>query len=1234
LITELFTPVPTDRSTRLAASTVKRHAPGVIEIDTIDLTGDDENGVYVGRTTTSVHPKSRHVTPFASKDTASRGRANIFAGEDEEILAVPAVAGPNSQDSPLLPPHGFTTRTSKSKKRTSGEFLADNFDTTSSCSDGPPSSKSLRTDDGPTASAISRSPQRQRALNRDIPPPPPYSTQVPSPPVLAPPIEQWHRPAKSNPRIHQLAKTTNIPSEEISTVQRKKGKSSGHVVEQYEEEEIEVATRTRKKRTTRRIANEEDDGAMKEAIAEPYGAVKQQRNHNSQNSKSQWFATGIVQGSDDEDNFSDTNDVNSTSSFKMGSAEQPDEEDSFDYGGDDIFLGVVEDELVGSRNSPPRKSPNKRNNSYASPLQQDSPTKLRCSPCKHKDTPMRDRGNTEAQESGNELAGLPMERLHSMLESLKQQNYELLDRIQEQYYDVGEAPPKKLILEKKDLKTRIERITQQIASGDWTAVGSSSNPSAIDSPTKKCGGVVEATQYAPSLTKVQQHQFADTQFVKQTQFTQHVPGTPSKQLLTRKENADTADLANVFNDTRKSPSKSKKQGPIRQFHMDISSPDPPRPRSPQYRLPPMRPADSPPPFGIEEDEEEEKQVPQPALQSDDDDAYGSDFDPDLLEALDNANGEDVQIIDPPPPKKRIPLGASTGNSPPVRRDVNQVLVQKTHSQLVNSHLGILHGKHHKQRESTVDLTSSNMQHPWSRDVADALKRRFGLKGFRNNQLEAINETLAGKDVFVIMPTGGGKSLIYQLPAVIKFGTIRGVTVVISPLLSLMTDQVDHMQKLKIGACFINGESDEDTKRLIFDWLYSRDVEDKVQLLYLTPEMVAKSKKMVDTLEHLHGRRKLARIVIDEAHCVSEWGHDFRPDYKLLGVMKGKFPGVPCVALTATATPKVRIDVQQCLRIRGCKILVQSFNRPNLFYYVRPKTSKVLDDIATICNEFRNKSGIVYCLSRENCENTARDLQKRGIKAQFFHAGLESHDKRRLQKEWQANKFQIIVATIAFGMGIDKPDVRFVVHHSLPKSLEGYYQETGRAGRDGNPSSCFLFYNYGDCSKYHRFIDKSEGSPDQKKRQREMLRMVIQYCDNKAECRRTQVLRYFDEKFPPKECKETCDNCCSGVEYEERDVTELAKSALKLVEAIESRGKTMLFVVDAFKGSASKAQKDAGTEYFEGYGAGKRLQRGDCERLYHKLTFEEAVGETHIQNGSGFTVSHIKVCNLPITASSE
>jgi RecQ family ATP-dependent DNA helicase len=530
----------------------------------------------------------------------------------------------------------------------------------------------------------------------------------------------------------------------------------------------------------------------------------------------------------------------------------------------------------------------------------------------------------------------------------------------------------------------------------------------------------------------------------------------------------------------------------------------------------------------------------------------------------------------------------------------------------------------------VDMTSEHMQHPWSKDVARALQSRFNLKGFRNNQLEAINATLAGEDVFVLMPTGGGKSLIYQLPSIIRSGKTRGVTVVISPLLSLIQDQVDHLHALHIMAFNISGDSPKADKDEIMAALNSEDVEDLIHMLYITPEMVAKNENMLNTLERLHRRKRLARLVIDEAHCVSQWGHDFRPDYKELGKLRERYPGLPFLALTATATQNVKIDVIHNLKMKGCKVFTQSFNRPNLHYKVVPKDRSILENISNIIRsrEYRGKPGIVYCLARKHCEDVAEKLRKEfRIEARHYHAGMPTQERVQVQKDWQAGRFNVIVATIAFGMGIDKADVRFVIHHTLPKSLEGYYQETGRAGRDGNESGCFLFYNYGDTQSYHRMIDESDGDRMQKQRQREHLRCVVQYCENKQDCRRKQVLLYFDELFNSADCHATCDNCASGHKYETKDVTTEAIKAIKIVQQLQHDKVSMLHCVDIFRGSANKKiQKERHNE-LEGYGFGKPWNRGDCERLFHELAAHEGITESHALNKAGFPYSYVVVSGL-------
>ena len=523
---------------------------------------------------------------------------------------------------------------------------------------------------------------------------------------------------------------------------------------------------------------------------------------------------------------------------------------------------------------------------------------------------------------------------------------------------------------------------------------------------------------------------------------------------------------------------------------------------------------------------------------------------------------------------------------------------------------------------------TQMQHVWSKDVKAALKDRFHLRGFRPNQLEAINATLAGKDAFVLMPTGGGKSLCYQLPAIVSSGKTQGVTIVISPLLSLMQDQVEHLQKLKIQALLINSEVTAEYRRLVMNCLKEQQPHKFCQLLYVTPEMINKSQAMVSAFRDLHRRRKLARIVIDEAHCVSQWGHDFRPDYKLLGEVRQQLPGVPVIALTATATENVKIDVIHNLGIKNCEIFSQSFNRPNLNYEVRSKTKAkdVLDSIAnTINTYYRGKSGIIYCLSRKNCEDIATKLREQyNIMAHHYHAGMEPAEKKEVQRKWQAGAYNVIIATIAFGMGIDKPDVRFVIHHTIPKSLEGYYQETGRAGRDGKRSGCYLYYGYQDTSALKRMIDEGDGTWDQKERQRQMLRSVIQFCENRSDCRRVQVLNYFNESFDREDCKASCDNCNSNSTFELQDFSELATAAVAMVKKIEDDQVTLLHCVDVFRGSKTKKITDLRHSEVPEYGFGSDIDRGDVERIFYRLLSEDALSERNVMNKSGFANQYVHV----------
>ncbi|KFY40065.1 hypothetical protein V494_03676 [Pseudogymnoascus sp. VKM F-4513 (FW-928)] len=521
-----------------------------------------------------------------------------------------------------------------------------------------------------------------------------------------------------------------------------------------------------------------------------------------------------------------------------------------------------------------------------------------------------------------------------------------------------------------------------------------------------------------------------------------------------------------------------------------------------------------------------------------------------------------------------------------------------------------------------------MKHKWSSEVKQKLTERFHLRGFRQNQLEAINATLGGKDAFVLMPTGGGKSLCYQLPAIIRSGTTRGVTIVISPLLSLMQDQVEHLKKLGIQAFLINGEVPQEYKNMVMVALEERVPEDYVELLYVTPEMVTKSQAILSRFASLHRRNKLARIVIDEAHCVSQWGHDFRPDYKELGEVRARFPGVPIMALTATATENVKVDVIHNLAMEGCEQYTQSFNRPNLTYEVRPKPKhqEMMESIVEIITKkYKGQTGIIYALSRKNCEKVADELYTRyNIKACHYHAALKPVEKKKVQQDWQAGKWQVIVATIAFGMGIDKANVRFVIHQTMPKSLEGYYQETGRAGRDGKLSGCYLFYGYQDTTVLRKFIEDGDGSHEQKDRQRSMLNRMAQFCENKVDCRRVEVLAYFNERFQKEDCNGTCDNCSSTSVYEAIDRSKETRIALSIVRELHAENLTLVNYADIMRGYKSAKVTSFNLDKMSLFGQAKNLRKNEVEALLYRLVSENALKEVNQINKAGFATAYLKL----------
>ncbi|PYJ21390.1 MAG: DNA helicase RecQ [Verrucomicrobia bacterium] len=469
------------------------------------------------------------------------------------------------------------------------------------------------------------------------------------------------------------------------------------------------------------------------------------------------------------------------------------------------------------------------------------------------------------------------------------------------------------------------------------------------------------------------------------------------------------------------------------------------------------------------------------------------------------------------------------------------------------------------------------------NLGRTLKQHFGYSDFRPLQEAIIQDALAGRDVFVLMPTGGGKSLCFQLPALMR----DGLTIVVSPLISLMKDQVDALQTSGIAATFLNSTLDRQEATARWRGLHRGEY----RLLYVAPERL-----MLDTFLERALNWNIAQIAIDEAHCISEWGHDFRPEYRELKKLRTHFPDVPVIALTATATERVRVDIVKQLKLREPRCYVASFNRPNLSYRVVPKSAPYEQLLAFIRSR-PNESGIVYCASRKSTDSLARNLNEDGLSAKPYHAGLTAAERTKNQELFLRDDVRVITATIAFGMGINKPNVRFVVHYDLPKNLESYYQETGRAGRDGLPSECVLLFSASDVVKQLHFMD--EKSEDEARIAREQLRQMVHYAETR-ECRRATLLRYFGEQYANPSC-ESCDNCLTP--RETFDGTVPAQKFLSCVHRIHAKsgfGFGPNHIVEVLTGADTQAIRQRRHNELSTYGIGRDLKRDAWQAMGREL----------------------------------
>src|SRR3989338_3102662 len=479
----------------------------------------------------------------------------------------------------------------------------------------------------------------------------------------------------------------------------------------------------------------------------------------------------------------------------------------------------------------------------------------------------------------------------------------------------------------------------------------------------------------------------------------------------------------------------------------------------------------------------------------------------------------------------------------------------------------------------------------TKSLSDLLKNYFGFDCFLPMQKEIIHHVLTWHDALILMPTGGGKSLCYQLPDLV----FDGITLVVSPLIALMKDQVDGLKANGVAAELINSSlTGEEIGRIM-----AALKRGEINLLYIAPERLA-----IEGFRSFLRGLKICCIAVDEAHCISQWGHDFRPDYLNLKNLRDDFPSAGIVALTATATLKVRRDIIEHLHLKEPRTFLSSFNRPNLHYHIRPKDN-VFEELVNLllAPPHKNRSAIVYCFSRKDTEELADDLRDRGFKAEAYHAGLDGKKRHDIQDRFIKDETPIITATIAFGMGIDKSDIRLVVHYCLPGSIEGYYQETGRAGRDGLPASCVLFYSYADKFKQEYFVEKIEDDTE-RKRATEKLNKIVAFCESFI-CRRKFLLEYFGEHYEKENC-ECCDRCVRP--QDEFDADTIGRAILECVRATGGRFGSQ-YIVDILRGSCNERIHKYGHERLISHGQGRAFREAQLKEIIRFLIEKDLLSKS-------------------------